>query len=56
MPFLWYLTGFCWNVISMFISLIPMSNAMGWICIDKKKFFWQIDEEELLDELDKGER
>jgi len=55
MEVLWYLSGFCWNVISMFISMLGMSNDMGWICIRHKKFFWQMDELDLIEQLGKGD-
>lgn len=53
--FLQFLSGFFYNVVSMIITLIPMSYLMGMICVEKKKFFWEVDELELLEELDKGE-
>lgn len=55
MTFLMFLSGFIWNIISMFITILPMSYDMGMICMVKKKFFWQIDELELLEQLDKGD-
>lgn len=32
-----------------------MSLDMGFICVNKKKFFWEIDELELIEQLDKGD-
>lgn len=50
-----FLTGFFWNIISMLISILPMSYDVGMICMTKKKYIWEIDELELLEQLDKGD-
>ena len=55
MEFLMFLTGFFWNIISMLISILPMSYDVGMICMTKKKYIWEIDELELLEQLDKGD-
>lgn len=48
-----FLSGFIYNLVSMLISLIPMSISMGSVCVKHNKFFWQMDELILLEELEK---
>lgn len=54
MKILKFLSGFIWNLISIIIETPIMSWEMGMACVRKDKFFWEVDEIELLEDMEKG--
>ena len=55
MTVLMFLSGFIYNLISMAINCLPMSYDIGMYCMIRKQWVWETDEQDLLDQLDKGD-
>jgi hypothetical protein len=50
---LYYISGFLYNFVCMAFCALPMAMRSGQICVNRKKFIWDVTEFEYLDDLAK---
>jgi hypothetical protein len=47
----YFLVGFIYNIGMLLICIVPMSIDCGRMCMKKRRFPWQFDPREFVDEL-----